>query len=78
MAEKKKMSFEQALQRLGEIVSALERGDVLLEESLSLFEEGSKLMKQCTDMLNKAEQKVTKLTVTADGELTEVPLEGEA
>lgn len=77
MAEKKKMSFEQALQRLEEIVSALERGDAPLEESLSLFEEGSKLMKQCTDLLSKAEQKVTKLTVTMDGELTEVPFEGE-
>ena len=77
MVEKKKMSFEQALRRLEEIVSALERGDAPLEESLNLFEEGSKLMKRCTDLLAKAEQKVTKLTVTADGELTEIPFEGE-
>ena len=77
MAEKKKQTFEQALQRLDDIVSALERGEAPLEESLALFEEGSKLMKQCTDMLNKAERKVTKLTVTLDGELTEVPFEEE-
>ena len=77
MAEKKKPTFEQALQRLEEIVTALERGEAPLDESLALFEEGSKLMKHCTDLLNKAEQKVTKLTVTADGELTEIPFKGE-
>ena len=76
MAERKKLQFEQAMARLEEIVNALERGDAPLEESLGLFEEGAKLMKQCSDLLDKAEQKVTKLTVTADGELTEVPFEG--
>lgn len=65
MAEKK-LSFEQAMKRLEEIVSALEKGEAPLEESLTLFEEGSKLLRQCTVMLDKAEQKVTKLT--ADGE----------
>lgn len=78
MAEKSKLSFEQALMRLEEIVTLLERGEAPLEESLALFEEGSKLMKQCAGLLNKAEQKVTKLTVTADGELAEVPFEEEA
>ena len=77
MAGKKKLNFEEALARLEEIVSALERGDAPLEESLRLFEEGSRLMKECTDLLNKAEQKVRMLTVTADGELTEIPFEGE-
>jgi len=76
MAERKKFQFEQAMARLEEIVNTLERGDAPLEESLSLFEEGAKLMKQCSDLLDKAEQKVTKLTVTADGELIEVPFEG--
>lgn len=61
MAEKK-LSFEQAMTRLEEIVNALEQGDALLEQSLALFEEGSKLLRQCTGMLDKAEQKVTKLT----------------
>jgi len=77
MAEKKKLNFEEALARLEEIVSALERGDAPLDESLCLFEEGSRLMKECTDLLNQAEQKVRMLTVTVDGELTEVPFEGE-
>lgn len=65
MAEKK-MSFEQSMQRLEEIVALLERGEAPLEESLSLFEEGSKLMRQCTTLLDKAEQKVTKLTASGE------------
>lgn len=69
MAEKK-MSFEQAMTRLEEIVKALEQGDAPLEQSLTLFEEGSKLLRQCTGMLDKAEQKVTKLTAAG-----EVPFE---
>ena len=77
MAKKMTLNFEEALARLEEIVSALERGDAPLEESLRLFEEGSGLMKQCTELLNKAEQKVRKLTVTAEGELVEVPFEEE-
>ena len=76
MAQKKKADFEQAMRRLEEIVDALEKGEAPLEESLSLFEEGAKLMKQCTELLDQAEQKVTKLTVSSDGELKEVPFEG--
>lgn len=56
MAEKK-LTFEQAMGRLEEIVSQLETGDHALDTSLSLYEEGAKLMKQCTSMLDKAEQK---------------------
>ena len=61
MAEKK-LSFEHAMTRLEEIVSVLEKGEAPLEESLTLFEEGSKLLRQCTLMLDKAELKVAKLT----------------
>lgn len=71
----KKLTFEQAMARLDEIVVGLERGEAPLEESLALFEEGAKLMKQCSDQLDKAEQKITLLTVTPSGELTEVPME---
>ncbi len=74
MAEKKR-SFEQAMARLEEIVAALDSGEAPLEESLALFEEGAKLVNQCNTQLEKAEQRVTKLTVTAEGELTEVPFE---
>ena len=70
MAEKK-LNFEQAMKRLEDIVTALERGEVPLEEALALFEEGSKLLRQCTGMLDKAEQKVTKLTATGEVPFTQ-------
>jgi len=57
----KKLNFEQAMARLEEIVSQLEHGEATLEESLKLFEEGSKLMGTCTALLDAAEQKVTTL-----------------
>lgn len=60
MAEKK-LTFEHGMERLEEIVSKLERGEAALDESLKLFEEGAKLVTQCSAMLDKAEQKVTLL-----------------
>lgn len=73
----KKMSFEQAMARLEEIVSQLERGDAPLESALTLFEEGTALMKKCSAMLDKAEQKVVKLLPGPDGEPVEQAFEGE-
>ena len=72
MAEKK-LSFEEAMARLEAIVAQLEAGEQPLEQSLSLYEEGAKLMKQCTTRLDKAEQKVMKLRLAETGELEEVP-----
>ncbi len=72
MAEKK-LSFEQSIDRLQEIVGALERGDVPLADGLKLFEEGTKLISSCTVMLDKAEQKVVKLVKSADGSPREEP-----
>ena len=66
MAEKK-MSFEESIDRLQEIVSALERGDAPLADSLKLFEEGTKLVSSCSKMLDKAEQQVVQLVKSADG-----------
>lgn len=71
----KKLTFEQAMARLEEIVSALEKGDAPLEEALALFEEGTALMKQCSTALDKAEQKVAKLFPAADGAPVEAPME---
>ena len=71
MSGKKEKSFE-------EIVSRLERGDVLLADSLALFEEGTKLVTACTGMLDEAEQKVVQLRKGPEGELVEVPFEEEA
>ena len=67
----KKRSFEQNMARLEEIVSLLEKGEAPLEESLKLFEEGTGLMKQCSALLDKAEQKVTALTAGPDGSIQE-------
>ena len=58
MAEKK-MTFEQAMARLEEIVKLLEQGEAPLEDALALFEEGTKLMKKCSAQLDPAEQNVT-------------------
>ena len=62
---------------LEEIVTRLEQGDATLEEALTLFEEGTALMKKCSGMLDKAEQKVSKLLAGPDGKPVEEPFEGE-
>ncbi len=54
----KKMKFEDAMNRLSEIVRTLESGDASLDDSITLFEEGMKLSKHCAEILSKAEQKV--------------------
>ena len=77
MAGKKKLNFEQSMTRLDEIVTALERGEAPLDEAMKLFEEGSRLMRECTQMLDQAEQKVTLLTAGADGMPQEQPFEEE-
>ncbi len=53
-----KITFESALARLQEIVSGLESGAIPLDESLTMFEEGVKLVKFCNEKLDNAEQKV--------------------
>ena len=75
MAEKR--SFESRLQRLEEIVSALEKGDAPLADSLALFEEGTKLVGECTRELDREEQKVVKLMKGPDGAPVELPFETE-
>ena len=74
MAEEK-LTFEQAMGRLEEIVKRLERGDAPLEESLSLFEEGTRLLGGCSAQLDSAEQKVRKLLAGPDGQPAEGPFE---
>ena len=65
--EKKKAGFEESMLRLEEIVRLLEKGDAPLEDSIKLFEEGTKLAKRCDDLLNEAEKKVVVLSKGADG-----------
>ena len=74
---KKALSFEESMQRLDEIVRQLERGDVSLDESLTLFEEGSALLTQCSKLLDQAEQKIVKLKKGSDGKPEELPFENE-
>ena len=63
----KAMSFERALKELESIVGRLERGDVELEESISIYERGELLKEHCDRLLKQAEAKVEKLTFAADG-----------
>lgn len=65
------MTFEQAMARLEQIVATLESGKCTLDESLKLFEEGTKLTAFCTEQLKNAEQKILKLTDTAGGEFAD-------
>lgn len=68
MAKKEaKNNFESSLKRLESIVEALEQGEVSLEDSLKMFEEGIVLSKECLETLNKAEIKVKQLTKDLNG-----------
>ncbi|MCC6698514.1 MAG: exodeoxyribonuclease VII small subunit [Candidatus Hydrogenedentes bacterium] len=70
MAEPK---FEKDLEKLEEIVGALEEGELSLDEALKRFEEGIKLAKRCEKALSEAEKKIEILTRNADGELEAQP-----
>ncbi len=59
----KELTYEQAYKRLEVIVEKLENGSVPLEESMKLFEEGTKLANFCNSKLNAAEQKFTQLII---------------
>lgn len=62
------MDFETKLNRLEEIVEKMEGGDLPLEDSLKMFEEGVRLARECQTQLNAAEQRVKVLTaVDSDG-----------
>lgn len=60
-------TFESAMARLEQIVRAMERGDVALEESLKLFQEGTELVRRCQKLLDDAQLEVKKITVAPDG-----------
>lgn len=57
----KELTYEQAIKKLEEITEKLENGSVSLDESIKLFEEGTKLADFCNQKLNTAEQKFTEL-----------------
>ena len=65
------VSFEEKMKKLEEIATELEKGDLDLDTSVSKFEEGMKLSKECSEILEKAEKKITMLLKGEDGELVE-------
>lgn len=67
----KTMSFEKSMERLEEIVRAMERGDIALDESLKLFQEGTALVESCGKLLDDAELQVKKISLNTDGTLQE-------
>ena len=66
----KQIKFEEAIQRLEEIAKDLESGNLNLDDSVEKFEEGMKLSKECTKILNEAEKKIN-ILIDNDGELKE-------
>ena len=69
----KNLTFEQSMQRLEQIVRAMERGDAPLEESLKLFQEGTELVRTCNQLLENAQLQVKMIMTAPDGS----PLEEE-
>ena len=72
-----KLTFEQAITRLEEIVKILEKGNAPLEKSLDIFAEGTELIKYCGAVLDNAEQKVVMLRKGEDGTPEELPFDAE-
>lgn len=66
----KNATFEASMQRLEQIVRAMERGDVALDESLKLFQEGTDLVRQCGKLLDDAQLQIEKVVKGVDGNPT--------
>src|SRR3974390_1405824 len=78
-ADIKGMSFEAALKELEQIVTRLEKGDVELEQSIEIYERGEALRAHCDQLLKRAEAKVERITLDAQGLAAgTVPLDAEA
>ncbi len=70
-----KITFEQSMGRLEEIVRQLEKGEASLEDSLKLFEQGAKLVTALNGQLDAAQQKVEQMMQGTDGSVQAVPFE---
>lgn len=70
-------TFEQSMARLEQIVRAMERGDVALEESLKLFQEGTELVRSCQKLLDEAQLQVKKIMTAPDGSPVEEEFQDE-
>jgi exodeoxyribonuclease VII small subunit len=67
------LTYEQAVSELEKIVSKLETGDVTLDESMELFQNGMMLSKYCSDKLQQMEEKITALITMPDQSIAEQP-----
>lgn len=70
-------TFEASMARLEQIVRAMERGDVALEESLKLFQEGTELVRNCQKLLDDAQLQIKKITTAQDGSPVEEDFQDE-
>jgi exodeoxyribonuclease VII small subunit len=70
------LSFEEAMQALEAVVTQLERGDVALEQSIALYEQGAKLKAHCAAKLKDAEEKVELIRAQEGRALGTAPVEG--
>ena len=70
-------TFEESMARLEQIVRAMERGDVALEESLKLFQEGIELVRSCQKLLDDAQLQVKKIMTAPDGSPVEEDFQDE-
>ena len=66
---KRQPSFEEALKKLETLAEQIERGEIGLEDSISKYEEGMALVRQCRDILSRAELRVQELQERGDGSL---------
>lgn len=70
-------TFEASMARLEQIVRAMERGDVALEESLKLFQEGTELVRNCQKLLDDAQLQIKKIMTAEDGSPVEEDFQDE-
>ena len=70
-------TFEESMARLEQIVRAMERGDVALEETLKLFQEGTELVRSCQKLLDDAQLQVKKIMTAPDGSPVEEDFQDE-
>lgn len=71
----RRLKFEEAMQRLEQIVDAVEKGEIGIEESIDKYEEAMSLVNQCRAILQEAEQRIQKIQLDAQGELKVTPFE---
>lgn len=72
-----KMSFEEALDELKEIVAALESGDGKLDAAIDAYERGAKLKQHCEKKLKEAQAKIEKISLGPDGDVTTEPFDAD-